>query len=198
MELPGWTDLDGDDDVTPSADKSGFFQWGCRRPPLVLPALGTSWAVDPNYPYLGTEVNGTTPTGGINTRNTALVPGPIVHADRNAPRYIIGQGDVTRSKGRPVFQRVALNGEICAEPYGPLRPSRVESMYSPYLGMEQVEGYAVRPDGSEFVDADTGEYAVGHVLGPIDGDWAIKSRVHQVNIDPRDRHWCVFHSPVPA
>lgn len=193
VELPGWTDLDGDDDVTPSADKSGFFSGDADGLRWCQWARYTrAWAVDPNYPYLGTEVNGgTTPTGGINTRNTALVPGPIVHADRNAPRYIIGQGDVTRSKGRPVFQRVALNGEICAEPYGPLRPSRVESMYSPYQGMEQVEGYAVRPDGSEFVDADTGEYAVGHVLGPIDGDWAIKSRVHQVNIDPRDQlHWC--------
>ncbi|MCH2148791.1 MAG: hypothetical protein MK095_05095 [Phycisphaerales bacterium] len=193
VEVPGWVDNNGDGDVTadrfPNGDKTGFFTGNVDGLRWCQWARYTrAWAVDPNYPHLGPKT-GTGPgesVGGTSTRNTSLVPGPIVHADRNAPRYVIGQSEVTRSKGRPVFQR--NDGRIAPEPYGPLRPRRVLSTHSPYQGMEQVEGYTLTPAGVESPG--------GSVVGEVNGDWYVKARVHQVNIDPRDQlQWCDLPDP---
>jgi hypothetical protein len=106
--------------LTAAGDDARWCQWA---------RYTRAWGVDPEYPAL--DVAGFGIGGTVSTLNsTAVVPAPVNRMDHNAARYIIGQGQVTRSKGR-----VQLAGGV----NGPLAPNDMTTD-TVYSGMEQVEG----------------------------------------------------------
>ncbi|MEE2719508.1 MAG: hypothetical protein VX727_06970 [Planctomycetota bacterium] len=90
-----------------------------------------AWGVDPGYP----AVDVATELGQYSVPlSTSFLPSPINHMSRRSPRYIVGIGEVTRSKGRPV------RGGPGAESF-PLKPKSSLDLQSPfYTGMEQHAG----------------------------------------------------------
>ena len=85
-----------------------------------------AWGVDPGYPGVERPVA----VGAFDVPlNTYMVPAPIVHMNRRAPRYVLGDAQVTRSKGRPL-----VSGDV-------IEPRDSEALLTPfYNGMEQVPG----------------------------------------------------------
>ena len=122
-----------------------------------------AWGVDPGYPSIDTFFgdNSINPTPGDMPLTTSVVRGPINHMNRRAPRYIIGKGQVTRSKGRPLYVTGGL-----VEEHVPKKPSEVNLEGSPYNAMEQVPG-------------EVKDKAIGQ---PVE-TWAT---IHLLNQDTRD------------
>ncbi|MBG85175.1 MAG: hypothetical protein CMJ40_11600 [Phycisphaerae bacterium] len=96
-----------------SADSLRWCQWA---------RYTRAWGVDPDYPSDAASI----------ATNVSEFPGPINHMDRSAPRYVVGKGQVTRSKGRSSFTGDPSAGT------GPLSTDELDGTI--YEGMEQTGG----------------------------------------------------------
>ena len=92
-----------------------------------------AWGVDPSYP--GVEM--ATQPGQVAAvpLSTAFVSAPVNHMNRRAPRYVLSDAQVTRSKGRPLISGINAEPEIL--------PKDTEGMSTFYEGMEQHLGDVV-------------------------------------------------------